>query len=256
MNSLAHLNRFDDKVAVITGAASGIGRATAVRLAAEGASVACLDVNGDGLRETCDAIAEADGCSMSLLCDIGDEDSVASAIKQVIERYDRINVLCNIAGILRADHSHELSLADWSKVIAINLTGTFLMCREALPHLLKKKGNCIVNTASTAALGSHPWMAAYAASKGGILSLTRTLAIEYVKHGLRVNAVCPGGVATPLHAQFRMPKDADPELLRGAIPFVKYCGPEHAASTIAFLASDDARYMNGDHLRVDGGALS
>ena len=119
MNSLAHLNRFDDKVAVITGAASGIGRATAVRLAAEGASVACLDVNGDGLRETCDAIAEADGHSMSLLCDIGDEDSVSSAIKQVIERYDRINVLCNIAGILRADHSHELSLADWNKVIAI-----------------------------------------------------------------------------------------------------------------------------------------
>lgn len=114
----------------------------------------------------------------------------------------------------------------------------------------------IVNTSSTAALGSHPWMAAYAASKGGILSMTRVIAVEYAKQGLRANCVCPGGVATPLHGQFRMPKGADPDLLRGAMPPVPYVGPEHAASVIAFLASDDARYINGAEIRADGGALS
>jgi len=250
------MNRFTDKIAVVTGAASGIGHATAVRLAQEGATVACLDIDSDGLAKTRTAISDAGGTCTLIECDISNEKDVATSIQQVVEAHDRINVLCNVAGILRADHSHELSLENWERVLKINLTGTFLMCRAALPHLLKKKGNCIVNTSSTAALGSHPWMAAYAASKGGILALTRTLSIEYVKQGLRVNAVCPGGIATPLHAQFEMPQQADPELLKGAIPFVKYCGPEHAASTIAFLASDDARYMNGSYLRVDGGALS
>jgi NAD(P)-dependent dehydrogenase (short-subunit alcohol dehydrogenase family) len=250
------LMRFKDKVAVVTGAASGIGQATAVRLAEEGATVACLDVNAEGLAATTAQLDALGARSIAIACDISDEALVAKAIDETVSTFERINVLCNVAGILRADHTHELALEHWQAVINVNLTGTFLVCRAALPHLLKKKGNCIVNTSSTAALGSHPWMAAYAASKGGILSLTRVLAIEYVKQGLRVNAVCPGGIATPLHAQFAMPKDADPELLKGAIPFGRYVGPEHAASTIAFLASDDARYMTGTELRVDGGALS
>lgn len=233
------MKRFDGKVCLVTGAASGIGKATAARLAEEGAHVAALDV--------------ADGAEFR--CDISDESQVAAAVAAVIAKFDRIDVVCNVAGILRADHTHELKLESWDKVLRINLTGTFLMCRATIPHLLKTKGN-IVNTSSTAALGSHPWMAAYAASKGGILSMTRSIAVEYSKQGLRANCVCPGGVATPLHGQFRMPKGADPELLRGAIPPMPYVGPEHAASVIAFLASDDARYINGTEIRADGGALS
>ncbi len=233
------MKRFEGKIALVTGAASGIGKATAARLAEEGALVAGLDV--------------ADGAEFR--CDVGDEDQVAAAVAAVIAKFDRIDVVANVAGVLRADHTHELKLADWDRILRINLTGTFLVCRAAIPHLLKTKGN-IVNTSSTAALGSHPWMAAYAASKGGILSMTRVIAVEYAKQGLRANCVCPGGVATPLHGQFRMPKGADPELLRGAMPPVPYVGPEHAASVIAFLASDDARYINGTEVRADGGALS
>jgi meso-butanediol dehydrogenase / (S,S)-butanediol dehydrogenase / diacetyl reductase len=233
------MKRFEGKVVLVTGAASGIGKATATRLAEEGGTVVTLDV--------------ADG--VDIKCDISDEQQVADAMAAVIAKHDRLDVLCNVAGVLRSDHTHEIKLADWDRIIRINLTGTFLMCRAAIPHLLKSKGN-IVNTSSTSALGSHPWMAAYAASKGGILSMTRVIAVEYAKQGLRANCVCPGGINTPLHGQFRMPKNADLELLRGAMPLVPQVGPEYAASVIAFLASDDAKYMNGAEIRADGGALS
>jgi NAD(P)-dependent dehydrogenase (short-subunit alcohol dehydrogenase family) len=244
------MRRFEGKVALVTGAASGIGRATAERLAEEGASVACVDVNREGVTETADKVG-----GIGLVCDISDPAQVKATVAATIERYGKLDVLCNIAGILRSEHSHEIKLEDWNRIIGINLTGTFLMCQACLPHLLATKGN-IVNMSSTAALGSHPWMAAYAASKGGVLSLTRCLSVEYVKQGLRVNAVIPGGIATPLHGQFSMPEGADVDLLKGAIPFVRYVGPEYCASAVAFLASDDAKYMNGTELRVDGGALS
>ncbi|HUQ03881.1 MAG TPA: SDR family oxidoreductase [Kofleriaceae bacterium] len=236
------LKRFEGKVALVTGAASGIGKATVERLAEEGATVFALDI--------------ADGPGrVDLKCDISDEQQVNDAVAAVIAKHDRLDVLCNVAGILRSDHTHELKLESWEKIIRVNLTGTFLVCKAAIPHLLKTKGN-IVNTSSTSALGSHPWMAAYAASKGGILSMTRVIAIEYAKQGLRANCVCPGGINTPLHGQFRMPKGVDLELLRGAMPLVPQVGPEYAASVIAFLASDDAKYMNGAEIRADGGALS
>ncbi len=234
------MKRFEGKVALVTGAASGIGKATAARLAEEGAKVAAVDIAG----------------GVDFTCDISDEAQVASMVSAVLARFDRLDVVCNVAGVLRADHTHELSLDNWERIIRINLTGTFLVCRQTIPHLLETRG-AIVNTSSTAALGSHPWMAAYAASKGGILSLTRSIAVEYAKQGLRANCVCPGGVATPLHAQFKLPKGGDPELLRGAMPLaMPYAGPEHAASVIAFLASDDARYITGEDIRADGGALS
>ena len=234
------MKRFEGKVALVTGAASGIGKATAARLAEEGARVAGIDINGD----------------VEFKCDVSDEAQVIATVAGVVAKFDRLDVVANVAGILRADHTHELSLEHWRRVLDINLTGTFLVCRAAIPHLLKTRGN-IVNTSSTAALGSHPWMAAYAASKGGILSLTRSIAVEYGKQGVRANCVCPGGIATPLHAQFKLPKGGDPELLRGAMPLaLPYAGPEHAASVIAFLASDDARYITGEDIRADGGALS
>ncbi|HEX7670764.1 MAG TPA: SDR family NAD(P)-dependent oxidoreductase [Polyangiaceae bacterium] len=247
--------RFTGKVALVTGAASGIGRATAIRLAEEGADVACLDVAAAGLAETVAKVRELGRRGEGLECDVSSESSVEGAVKGVVERLGKLDVLCNVAGILRADHTHELRLEDWNRILTVNLTGTFLMCRAAIPHLLRTRGN-IVNMSSTAALGSHPWMAAYAASKGGILSMTRALSVEYVKQGLRVNAICPGGIKTPLHGQFSVPKDADVDLLKGAIPFVDYAGPEHIASAIAFVASDDGRYMNGAEIRIDGGALS
>lgn len=247
------MKRFEDKAILVTGAGSGIGRATAQRLAEEGGRVACLDIDEANVAETVKSIG---GDALALTCDISDEAQVAEAVATVVDKFGKLNVLVNVAGILRADKTHELSLDDWSRIINVNLTGTFLMCRAALPHLLEHKGSAIVNTASTAALGAHPWMAAYAASKGGIVSMSRTMAIEYAKAGLRVNCVCPGGVVTPLHGQFRMPSGVDGMLLKRTLPIAEYGQPEQIAGAIAFLASDDAGYTNGEEIRIDGGALA
>jgi meso-butanediol dehydrogenase / (S,S)-butanediol dehydrogenase / diacetyl reductase len=249
------MQRFSGKCVLVTGAAAGIGRATAVRLAQEGGTVACLDVDAVGLERTTAEIAALGRTAFAIECDVASESAVAASVASALTELGKLDVLCNIAGILRADHSHELTLEHWNRILTVNLTGTFLMCRAAIPHLLKTKGN-IVNMSSTAALASHPWTAAYAASKGGILSLTRSLSVEYVKQGLRVNAICPGGIKTGMHGQFQLPKGADFDLLKGAIPFVEFAGPEHIASAVAFIASDDGSYMNGAEIRIDGGALS
>lgn len=249
------MKRFENRAVLVTGAASGIGQATAVRLASEGAAVACTDVSREGLEVTVAQIEKLGGRAFLLECDVSSEAAVDATVAAAVKQLGKLDVLCNVAGILRSDRTHELKLEAFNRVIAVNLTGTFLMCRAAIPHLLETRGN-IVNMCSTAALGSHPWMAAYAASKGGVLSFTRSIAVEYVKQGLRANCVIPGGVKTPLHGQFTMPKGADFDLMKGAIPFVEFVGPEHIASAVAFIASDDGKYMNGAELRVDGGAMS
>jgi NAD(P)-dependent dehydrogenase (short-subunit alcohol dehydrogenase family) len=160
-----------------------------------------------------------------------------------------------VAGILHMEHTHELDLEDWNRVIAINLTGTFLMCKAALPHLLASGGN-IINTSSTSALAGLPWGAAYGASKGGVLALTYALAVEYGKQGIRVNAVCPGSIMTPMTTRGALPEGADMSLLRRVVPIDKPRGPETVAGVMAFLASDDAVHINGEKIRVDGGTLS
>jgi len=164
-------------------------------------------------------------------------------------------VLANVAGILRTANTHEHSLEVWDQVIAVNLTGTFLCCRAAIPALLDSGGN-IVNVSSTAALAGHPWAAAYSASKGGVLALTRTIAVEYGKRGLRCNAVCPGSIKTPITNDFEFPEGADTDLVRRIMSLGKPRGPETVAAAIAFLASDDAVHINGEDVRVDGATLS
>lgn len=249
------MRRFDGKAVLVTGAASGIGRATAERIASEGGRVACLDLQAEGAEETakrCHVHAED---AFALTCDVADADAVARAVARTLERFGRLDALCNLAGILRFDHTHELDLEDWRRILEVNLTGTFLACREALPHLLETRG-AIVNTSSTAALAGHPWTAAYSASKGGVLALTYTLAVEYGKQGLRANAVCPGAVQTPIHDAFELPEGADSKLLYRIMPLDEFRGPEAAASAIAFLASEDAAHINGTALRVDGGMLA
>ncbi len=249
------MDRFADKVVLVTGAAAGIGRASALRMASEGAKVACADVQREGVEETVKLAQEAGGEAMSLLCDVSDPAAVAETVGQCVSTYGKLDSLCNIAGILHFDNTHELSLEKWNRILTVNLTGTFLMCQTALPYLLDGGGN-IVNMASTAGMAGHPWTAAYSASKGGVLALTYTLAVEYGKQGLRANAVCPGSVKTAMHEQFVLPEGADIKLIERILPLDTFRGPEVAGALVAFLASDDAAHINGERVRVDGGTLA
>ncbi len=248
------MQRFAGKVVLITGAASGIGHAAALRIAEEGGQIAAVDVNQSALKEAVDAMRERDIAVEGFGCDVSQPDQVKATVNAAVTHFGRLDALCNVAGILRVGHSHEVTLAQWNQILGINLTGTFLMCQAAIPHLIATRGN-IVNTASTAALGRHPWMAAYAASKGGVISLSKCLSLEYIRQKINVNVVIPGGFSTPLQENFQVPEGADGTLIQGAMPKVRMGKPVHAASVIAFLASDDARYIHGTEVLVDGGAM-
>lgn len=242
--------RFTRKVALVTGAASGIGRATAVRLASEGARVACVDRDAKGVRATVKSLPE--GRSKAYTCDVLDPASITKTVKAVLKDFGRLDVLCNIAGIGHFANDEEETLEAWNRIIGVNLTGTFLMSQAALPHLKKAKG-AIVNTASTAGTHAQPLSSAYSASKGGVISLTQTMAITNGKAGVRVNCIAPGGVNTAITDQFPIPEDADLTLFARIMPFGDFGEPEELASAFAFLASSDASYINGVVLRVDGG---
>ncbi|MCB1272321.1 MAG: SDR family oxidoreductase [Microthrixaceae bacterium] len=249
------MQRFEDKVVLITGAASGIGEATALRLAAEGATLALSDLNSEGLAETVEACTDLGAVVSSEVVNVADEPSVVAMVKGAVEHHGRLDVVVNVAGILQFGHTHETSLADFQRIIGVNLTGTFLVCREAIPHLLDTGGN-IVNTASTAALAGHPWTISYSASKGGVAALTQTIAVEYGKQGLRANAVAPGSILTPIQNEFQLPEGADAKLVHRIMALDEQRGPEVVASAIAFLGSEDAVHVNGTMLKVDGGTLA
>ena len=249
------MRRFTDRVALITGAASGIGRATALRLADEGASLFGCDLQQAALGAVGDEVRARGAAWDGAVCDQSDERQVDAAVTACVARFGRIDVLCNVAGILRFDHTHELATEDWRRVLAVNLDGTFFFCRAALPHLIASRGN-VVNVASTAALAGQPWSAAYSASKGGVLALTRSLAVDYVEQGVRANAVCPGSIKTPITRSFRLPEGANPKLLERVRSPSGAADPSRVAAVIAMLASDDGAHVTGAEFRVDGGTLA
>ena len=244
------MKRFKNKVVLVTGAGSGIGRSTALRMDAEGATLIIVDINKDELIETKSSLKNKE--STAKVLDI----SILADVKKFFKGLNKLDALINVAGILRFDNSHEVQIDDWNKILDVNLTGTFFMCSYALPLLLKSKG-AIVNVSSSAALGSHAWTAAYSASKGGISAFSKTLAVEYGMEGLNVNCVCPASIETPMSTNPDMPKDIDTRLLKKIMPIDGVNrSPNEIASTIAFLASQDAIHINGIDLRVDGGLLT
>ncbi len=257
------MRRFEGRVAVVTGAASGIGRSVALRLAEEGASVACLDLVAGGADETAATAAAGGGRAEGYGCDVRDADSVAGAFRLAEEALGTPDVLCNSAGVGGFSHSETATTADWERIVGVNLTGTFFLCREFLARTgtaaaAEARGTtaprpAIVNIASTAGLVGQPYSAAYAASKGGVVMLTKALAIEYVERGVRVNAIAPGGVDTPLIASFVLPDDASRRLTARMIPPLGFSQPEHIAAAVAFVASEEAGTMTGAILAVDGG---
>ena len=238
---------------LVTGAGSGIGRATVHRLVEEGATVLAADISADGLATTAKDATRPEAVT-ELVGDVSDPGFGPAAVAAALQ-LGPLRTVVNSAGILRFEHSHEVALASWQKILDVNLTGTFLVCQAAIPALLETRG-AIVNVASTAALAAHPWAAAYSASKGGVLALTRTLAIEYAKQGLRANAVCPGSIDTPITGAFELPEGADGKLLHRIMSPTGMGDPKVIAAAIAYLGSDDAMHVNGADLRVDGGTHS
>ena len=249
------MQRFKDKVALVTGAGSGIGKASAQRIAAEGGAVFCVDLQGEALDTTVSEIVSAGGVAAARVCDISRVDEVEAAIADCVDKFGSLYALVNMAGMLRFDDTERLQQADWDRVIAVNLTGTMMLCRAALPHLLETKGS-IVNAASTAALSGLPSGAAYSASKGGVLAMTRSIAIEYGKRGVRANCVCPGDIKTGMTHGIDYPDNMDFDLIPRIMSLTGPLGPEVVAGVIAMLASEDGIHITGEDIRVDGGTLS
>jgi meso-butanediol dehydrogenase/(S,S)-butanediol dehydrogenase/diacetyl reductase len=244
------MGQFDGRVALVTGAGSGLGRATAIQLAAEGASVACLDVVTDAVEKTA---AEIGGKSKAYTADVSDPKSVRAAVDGAAADLGRIELVFNCAGIGRFSRSEETPFEEWQKIIGVNLTGTFLVSQAALPYLLDGGGS-IVNIASNAGLMGQPYSAAYCASKGGVVNLTRSLADEFLKRGVRVNAIAPGGIETPLQNEFtKMPEGVTWKEFRKVISPLGNSQPEEIANIAIFVASDACRYMTGTIVSVDGG---
>jgi meso-butanediol dehydrogenase/(S,S)-butanediol dehydrogenase/diacetyl reductase len=250
--------RFAGKVVFVTGAASGIGRATAGLFAEEGARVYAVDVDGDGLSETLAGVRGAGGTADGRPCDVADMEAVQGAIDAAVAGFGGLDVLCNVAGIGGFKRFEELSLDDWNRTFAVNVTGMFHTVRAALPHLLAPPPGCVVNVGSTASLRGNAYASQYAASKAAVLMFTRSLALEFASRDLRFNCVCPGGVKTPLGRHFLRRDDFEAHLIDYQAPPKSghFADPIDIARLIAFLASDEARMINGAALTADGGTLA
>jgi NAD(P)-dependent dehydrogenase (short-subunit alcohol dehydrogenase family) len=243
------------KVALVTGAASGNGRAIAGRLLRDGTTVVAVDADGEGLEATRRADwAEASGRLLGIAADVARAEDVSAAVGAALERFGRIDVLVNNAGINggpRATLLADTPVEDYDRVLAVNLRGVFLFCRATLPIMLEQGGGAIVNIASVAGLVAFPGRAAYSISKGGVVQLTRSIAVDYGGRGIRCNALCPGMIETPM-TRWRLEQPAMRAQVLEHIPQREIGMPADVAGAVSFLCSADARYFNGAALVMDG----
>lgn len=247
------LQQFSGKTAFVTGAASGIGRATMVRLARAGAQVYACDINDEALEQAARELRDDGAVVITQMLDVTDEPACRAAIEACVEKFGGLDILCNIAGMVMSRNFTEISTEEWLRVMNVNTNSVFVLCQAAMPHLLKSQGN-IVNISSTAGLSGLPYNSVYCASKGAVLLLSKALAAEYAGRGVRVNAVCPGAVNTPLIKDMPLPEGVDLALYGRMSPLTPYFAePEEIAAAVTYLASEEARFVTGTALVIDGG---
>ncbi|MBI4608268.1 MAG: SDR family oxidoreductase [Candidatus Rokubacteria bacterium] len=269
--------RFDGKVALITGGASGIGAATARRFAQEGARVVVADINEAGAKQVADEIGGARGTALAVCADVSESREVEAMIARAVDAFGRLDILHNNATLVEIGQIEHLTLEGWNRTLAVNLTATFLGMRHALPVMRAQGGGAIVNTASISGLAGDFGLAAYNAAKAAVVNLTRTAALEFARHRIRVNCICPGGIQTPLLGSLLGDNAPVPhwrtahagrsaltpeqgrrfrERLEKAHPLGRLGGPEEIAAVVCFLASDEASFITGAAIVADGGIMA
>ena len=263
------MQRYTDRRVLVTGGGSGIGQACVLRMLAEGARVAAADISEAGLADTLAKGGAAAGMLTTVQMDVGDEDSVITGVRQAVGALGGIDTLVNVAGILRSAHFAETTLADFEQVLRVNLVGTFLVTREALPALRQGNSPAVVNFSSTSADFAHPYMSAYAASKGGIKAMTHALAAEFGREGIRFNSVQPGSISSGMtdgtgeskqSVGPGFPEGVDYKLFARVAPGLPlpdraiFADPSAVAAVVAMLGSPEAFFVTGTEVRVDGGA--
>jgi NAD(P)-dependent dehydrogenase (short-subunit alcohol dehydrogenase family) len=257
------MKRFENQVAVITGAANGIGKACAQRFAQEGAFVACLDVTDELNQAIAEEVRSLGAGAIALHCDVTDPESIKTAIDTVMEKWGRVDILVASAGIYTGSPLVEVSLKQWSRLIDINLTGVFLTNQAVAPIMMKQRSGSIINISSMAGKTSWPASAEYSASKSGVIGLTRSVAMELAPYGATVNAVCPGntltdmvrGVAGKVGSMDGMTGEEWLQMRANDCPMKRLAEPWEMAGVCAFLASEDSRYLTGQAIEVDGGMV-
>ena len=266
---MASPHRYTGRRVLITGGGSGIGQACVLRVLAEDGDVVAADISEAGLADTVSKAGAGSGRLRTVVMDVGDEPSVKAGVAQSCELLGGLDTLVNVAGILRSAHFADTTLADFEQVLRVNLVGTFLVIREALPALRQGAAPAVVNFSSTSATFAHPYMSAYAASKGGVLAMTHALAAEFAKEGIRFNSVQPGSISSGMtdgsgeskqSVGPGLPSDADFSLFQRVAPALRLPGraifadPGAVAGVVAMLGSADAFFVTGTEVRIDGGA--
>jgi len=245
----------------VTGAGSGIGRAAAVRFAAEGAAVAAVDLNADAAKQTAAQIAAAGGSALTVAADVADRAQVGSAFGQILTEYGQIDVLYNNAGVNSSGSVLDATEDDWDRSFAVNAKGTFLCAQAAAPAMVAAGGGSIINQGSVAALVGIANFASYCAAKGAVVALTRSMSVDLAPRGVRVNVICPGTVYTPLMEPMLTARGGGDMAAGLALTVAKYPigrlgTPEEIAAVALFLASDDSSFLTGSVLTADGGMTS
>ncbi|MCI9159672.1 SDR family oxidoreductase [Anaerotruncus sp. 1XD22-93] len=245
--------RLEGKKAVITGSASGFGKETALLFAREGAEISLLDINAESAQKVATEIAKIGGRAHVMQVDVSEEESVKSAFSQALEQMHTVDILINCAGYGRSSRIQDLTLEQWRRLIDVNMTGTFLCCREIIPHMVERQCGKIVNLASICAQTGRMVAVDYAGSKSGIVGITRALALQVAADGINVNAIAPGPVVTPLFEKNYTTEQMNS--LLSTIPFKRKGTPTDIANLLLFLSSDESGWITGEVIAINGGAF-